>query len=97
MLRQLYLGMGKQPAVVQKERLGFIGNRLQLALCREAMALLDAGVASAEDIDTVVRAGFGLRIPTLGIFGTMDAGGLDVWLAIAETLFPDLERSTVPG
>jgi 3-hydroxybutyryl-CoA dehydrogenase len=96
-LRQLYLAMGKQPAVVRKERLGFIGNRLQFALYREAMALLEDDVATVEDIDTVVRAGFGRRTPVTGLFGTMDAGGLDIMLPICETLFPDLANSTAPG
>jgi 3-hydroxybutyryl-CoA dehydrogenase len=96
-LRELYVGMGKQPAVVWKERLGFVGNRLQAALHREALALLEAGVATAEDIDTVIRAGFGRRLSVTGLFGTMDAGGLDIHLAVTETLFPDLDRSTAPG
>jgi 3-hydroxybutyryl-CoA dehydrogenase len=96
-LRDLYLRIGKQPALVRKERMGFIGNRLQFALYREAMALLEAGVASPEDIDTVVRCGFGRRLPVTGVFGTMDAGGLDVMLAVAATLFPDLDRATLPA
>jgi 3-hydroxybutyryl-CoA dehydrogenase len=96
-LRRLYAGMGKQPAVVRKERLGFIGNRLQAALHREALALLEAGVATVGDIDTVVRAGFGRRLPVTGLFGTMDAGGLDIHLSVVETLFPDLDCASAPG
>jgi 3-hydroxybutyryl-CoA dehydrogenase len=96
-LRSLYEAMGKQPVVVRKEKLGFIGNRLQFALLREAMALVEEGVATPDDVDTVVRASFGRRLPATGIFHTADLGGLDVLLAICRTLFPDLAANSEPG
>lgn len=96
-LRALYEGMGKQPVVVRKEKLGFIGNRLQFALLREALALVDEGVAAPEDIDAVVRASFGRRLPATGLFRTADLAGLDVLLAICRVLFPDLATSQAPG
>lgn len=96
-LYTLYQQMGKQPVIVRKEKLGFIGNRLQFALLREAMALVEEGVATPEDIDTVVRASFGRRLPATGIFHTADLGGLDVLLTICRTLFPDLAATTEPG
>lgn len=96
-LRALYAGMGKQPVVVRKEKLGFIGNRLQFALLREAMALVEEGVASPDDVDTVVCASFGRRLPATGIFHTADLGGLDVLHSICRTLFPDLAANSEPG
>lgn len=96
-LRALYERIGKQPVIVRKEKLGFIGNRLQFALLREAMALVEEGVATPEDIDHVVRASFGRRLPATGIFHTADLGGLDVLLSICHTLFPDLAANQEPG
>jgi 3-hydroxybutyryl-CoA dehydrogenase len=81
---------GKRPVLVRSEVPGFIGNRLAFALQREAMALVAKGVATPEDIDAVARAGFGRRIPVSGIFATADLGGLDVYSAICDQLFPDL-------
>ena len=60
-VRDLLLQIGKRPAVIQKELIGFIGNRLQAALAREALSLVDRGVATPEDIDTVVKYSFGRR------------------------------------
>ena len=85
---------GKQVVVLQKEVPGFIGNRLAFALQREAMDLVAKGVASPAEIDTVIRAGFGRRIPVSGIFGTADLGGLDVYLAICQSILPDLCAQT---
>ncbi|HTX66317.1 MAG TPA: 3-hydroxyacyl-CoA dehydrogenase family protein [Opitutaceae bacterium] len=85
---------GKRAVVVQAEVPGFIGNRLAFALQREAMALVEQGVATPADIDAVVRAGFGRRIPVSGVFATADLGGLDVYAAICDQIFPDLCRDT---
>jgi len=88
---------GKHAVVLRKEVPGFIGNRLAFALQREAMRMVEDGVASAEDIDTVARAGFGRRIPVTGIFRTADLGGLDVYRAVSEQIFPSLSNDcTVP-
>jgi 3-hydroxybutyryl-CoA dehydrogenase len=95
-LQALYRGMGKQPVVVRKERLGFVGNRLQFALLREAMALVEEGVATPADVDAVVRYGFGRRLPVTGVFHTADLAGLDTLLAICRVLFPDLAADTGP-
>lgn len=95
-MRSLYRGIGKQPAVVQREALGFVGNRLQNALLREALAIVEAGVATPEDIDTIVKSGFGRRLAVAGPFEIADAGGVDVWLTVAGLLFPDLAISAAP-
>jgi 3-hydroxybutyryl-CoA dehydrogenase len=93
-LRALYQRIGKSPAVVQKEAPGFVGNRLQMALLREALAIVDAGIATAEDVDTIIKTGFGRRLSVAGVFEVFDAAGLDVTLAVADQLFPDIDRST---
>jgi 3-hydroxybutyryl-CoA dehydrogenase len=81
---------GKRPLLLRKEVPGFIGNRLAFALQREAMDLVAKGVASPAEIDVVASSSFGRRIPVSGIFGTADLGGLDVYLAICKSIFPDL-------
>jgi 3-hydroxybutyryl-CoA dehydrogenase len=96
-LRALYAAMGKQPVIVRKEALGFIGNRLQFALIREALSLVESGVATPEDIDTVIRGSFGRRLPVTGLFRTADLAGLDVLHAICQVLFPDLAANAEPS
>ncbi|HEV8675439.1 MAG TPA: 3-hydroxyacyl-CoA dehydrogenase family protein [Methylomirabilota bacterium] len=87
---------GKQPVVVEREIDGFIGNRLQFALLREALALWAAGVASAEAIDLAVKSSFGRRLAVTGPLESADLGGLDTFHAFAAFLFPGLDRSTQP-
>ncbi|MCC6313327.1 MAG: 3-hydroxyacyl-CoA dehydrogenase family protein [Thermomicrobiales bacterium] len=93
-LRALYTRMGKQPVVVRKETPGFVGNRLQMALLREAAALVAAGVATPEEIDAIVQAGFGRRLAVSGLFEMRDLSGWTVSLAVADELFPDLATSS---
>jgi 3-hydroxybutyryl-CoA dehydrogenase len=81
---------GKHTVVLRKELPGFIGDRLAFALQREAIRMVESGVASAEEIDSVARAGFGRRIPVTGIFRTADFGGLDVYRSVSEQIFPSL-------
>jgi len=87
---RLLLKLGKIPVRVLKEVPGFLFNRLQLALYREALFCLETGVATAEDIDRVVKAGYGFRLATLGPLETSDFGGLDTFYRLAQHLFPDL-------
>jgi 3-hydroxybutyryl-CoA dehydrogenase len=93
---QLLVAIGKRPVKILKEVPGFLGNRLQFALYREALACLKEGIASAEDIDTAVKGTFGFRLPTLGPLETSDFGGLDTFLNIAEYLFKEIDRSIEP-
>ena len=88
--------VGKQPVVLDREIDGFIGNRLQFALLREALALWATGVASAEAIDLAVKASFGRRLAVTGPLESADVGGLDTMHAFAAFLFPELDRSTAP-
>jgi 3-hydroxybutyryl-CoA dehydrogenase len=89
-MHALYTSIGKSPAVVQKEAPGFVGNRLQMALYREALAIVEAGLATPEDVDTIIHTGFGRRLSVAGVFEIFDAAGLDVTLAVADQLFPDI-------
>ena len=92
-IRALYESMSKRPVVLQREVPGFVANRLQQALLREATALVAAGVASAADVDRVVTGSFGRRLAVAGPFEVSDLAGLDVIAAIAAELWPDLDSS----
>ena len=87
---------GKEPAVIDREIPGFIGNRLQFALLREAWSLWAAGVASAEAIDAVVRSSFGRRLAVTGPLESADVGGLETMVAFAEFLQPHLDTQPLP-
>lgn len=86
--------MRKKPVVVKKEIMGFIGNRLQAALLREALNLLELGVASKEDIDAAVTYSIGRRLPVTGPLASADMGGLDIFAAISDYLFKDLSNAS---
>ena len=86
--------IGKKPALVQKEALGFIGNRIQAAILREALAIVDQGIATPEDVDIVVRNGFGRRLAVAGPFEVSEAAGLDVVARVMAQLFPAIDNST---
>jgi 3-hydroxybutyryl-CoA dehydrogenase len=85
-LRQL----GKVPVVLKKDIKGFIANRLQAAVLREACSLVGNGIADVEDIDRVMTEGIGLRWVFNGPFKIADLGGLDVWEKVCMNLLPDL-------
>ena len=94
---QLMTKIGKTPVVVQKEAPGFIGNRLQFALLREALYIVEQGIASMEDVDTAVKMSFGRRLPVTGPLETADLGGVDTFLAVSEYLMKDLCSSSQPS
>jgi 3-hydroxybutyryl-CoA dehydrogenase len=87
---------GKTPVTVQKDVPGFIGNRLQHALWREAIALVQDGVCDAKSVDTVVKASFGRRLAVLGPLENADLVGTDLTLAIHENVLPHLDRTPGP-
>ncbi len=88
--------MGKEPVQVLKEVPGFLVNRIQTAMFREIMSLLEAGVASAEDLDKAVQGSFGLRLAAVGPLATVDLAGVDLWYKGAENLYPDFDVSQEP-
>lgn len=91
---ELIRRIGKKPILLKKEITGFIANRLQTALMREAFYLLNEGVASARDIDTAITEGPGFRWAFTGPIEIADFGGLDTWQRVFENVAPNLDQST---
>jgi 3-hydroxybutyryl-CoA dehydrogenase len=89
--------LGKTAVHVRRDVAGFVGNRLQHALWREAFDLVDKGVCDPETIDTVIKAGFGRRLPVLGPMENADLIGLDLTLAIHEYVLPELDPPSEPA
>jgi len=87
--------LGKKPVYVKKDILGFVGNRLQIALQREAMYIMEMGAANQEDIDEVIKYGPGARWALYGPCQLLDLGGLDVFGSIFSYLAKDLNND--PG
>lgn len=84
---------GKVPVVLKKEVPGFIANRLQAAVVREAMHLVHNGVADMRDVDTAMTCGPGFRWSVIGPLETADFGGLDTWQSVMSNLAPELDDS----
>jgi 3-hydroxybutyryl-CoA dehydrogenase len=90
----LMVKIGKTPAIIQKEVPGFVGPRLQAAVIREAFSIVERGIASAEDVDLVVRNSFGRRLSVAGPFQVFELAGWDLVLAAFEELYKDLNSSS---
>ena len=95
-IKEVTLSLDKKPVLVNKDVPGFLGNRMQYALMREALCLLEEGVASAEDIDLMVRAGFGFKFPVMGPLETIDMAGFDIYQKVSAYLYPYLCNSVEP-
>ena len=93
---ELLRSLGKTAVHVKKDVPGFIGNRLQHALWREAIALVQNGVCDAETVDTVVKAGFGRRLGVIGPLENADLVGTDLTLDIHQNVLADLDRTAGP-
>ena len=90
--------VGKSPIVVQKEALGFIANRLQLALLREALYIVEQGIGTAQDVDIAVKQSFGRRLAVKGPIEMAEVqDGWDVMGEIGRYILPDLDRSNAPS
>jgi 3-hydroxybutyryl-CoA dehydrogenase len=94
---KLHADAGKKPAHVKKDVPGFIGNRLQHALWREAISLVENGICDAETVDTVIKAAFGRRLAVLGPLENADMVGTDLTLAIHKTVLPDIDSRPGPS
>lgn len=88
--------IGKDPVVVERDVPGFIANRIQSAMVREAWALLEADVARPAEIDRAIKGTFGFRLPILGAFEKADHSGLDVHHTVLSELLPEIDRDTSP-
>jgi 3-hydroxybutyryl-CoA dehydrogenase len=93
----LHKAAGKMPAHVKKDVPGFIGNRLQHALWREAISLVERGICDAKTVDDVVKASFGRRLAVLGPMENADQVGTDLTLAIHDVVLPAIESRPGPS
>lgn len=88
---------GKRPVIVKKDVPGFLANRMQHALFREALSIIENDIADPEDVDDAIKYGFGMRLGICAPVEVMDMGGLDLTYNIHKYLFPHLENSTEPS
>lgn len=88
--------LGKRPVQVKKDVIGFLGNRIQGALMREALWLIEQGVASPEDVDATVRLSFGFRYAAAGPIVQKEHSGWDTTCAVAKIIWPDLSNADGP-
>jgi 3-hydroxybutyryl-CoA dehydrogenase len=93
-LMEIMTQCGKTPVLVRKDTPGQLGNRLLQALVREAIHILYDGIASVEDVDLVVKRGFGLRMPVWGLLEHADAVGLDLVKSVQDFVLPYLNHQT---
>ena len=94
---KLHEDIGKTPVHVKRDVPGFVGNRLQHALWREAVSLVENGICDAETVDTVIKAAFGRRLAVLGPLENADLVGTDLTLAIHQTVLPAIESRPGPS
>ena len=94
---ELLASVGKTPVRVEKDVAGFIGNRLQHAMWREAINLVEKGVCTAADVDTVVNTSFGRRLSVLGPLANADLVGTDLTLDIHDNVLADLDNRPAPS
>ncbi len=94
---KLHAGIGKTPVHVKKDVPGFVGNRLQHALWREAVSLVENGICDARTVDTVIKGAFGRRLAVLGPLENADLVGTDLTLAIHRTVLPAIDRRPGPS
>ena len=94
---QLHKKIGKHPIHVKKDVPGFVANRLQHALKREAISLVEKGIADAETVDESIKYSFGMRLPVVSTLENSDMVGLDLTLSIHEYLLKHLEDSHEPS
>jgi 3-hydroxybutyryl-CoA dehydrogenase len=93
-VRTALLDLGKLPIVVQRDVPGFVWNRLQFALVRECTWLVENGVASAEEVDTVVREGLARRWGRVGPLRAIALGGVDTWNRSGRNIVPELSNTS---
>ena len=92
-ISNLLAATGKTPVLINRDAPGFVGNRMQFALWREAMMIVEEGICSAADVDLVARETFGRRLASIGPLENADYIGLDLTTAIMDYLLPSLSAS----
>ena len=93
---ELLTSLGKQPILVEREVPGFVASRLQMAVLREALWLVENEVASAEDVDKAISAGLGRRWATAGVLHVLEVAGWDLISRVASDVFPYLSNADDP-
>ena len=96
LLCEFYRAHGKKPVLVKKDIPGFLANRIQHALMREALSLVQAGIATPDDIDTAVRYSFGFRYAAVGPMTQKEISGWEGMTLAAELIYPSLSNITAP-
>jgi 3-hydroxybutyryl-CoA dehydrogenase len=94
---QLLKELDRKPVLLKKPTPGFIGNRLQFALLREALELVESGIADPKDVDTCLNYSFCPRYTSIGIFEHFDNGGLELCSTVCENLFPIISDKKTPS
>ncbi len=92
-IRDVALSLNRKPVTVKGDPKGFILNRLQFAVLRESLHIVEQGHATLEDVDAVMKYGLGMRYACIGPFETADIGGLDTFFRIGSYLFADLSAA----
>ncbi len=93
-IKEIIARIGMVAGIVDKDVPGFVENRILYAIMREALHLLDEGVASAQDIDTITKWGIGYKLSVIGPLELLDVAGLDIYTAVASYLNKDLSNNT---
>jgi 3-hydroxybutyryl-CoA dehydrogenase len=96
-LQAVLRALGKRPVVVRKPIIGFLANRMQSALMREALSLIDRGLATPEDVDAAVRYGFGFRYAAAGPITQKEHSGWEISYSLYQKVFPDLCNDATPS
>ena len=96
-LQEIFAAVGRIPVRVNRDVPGFLANRIQHALMREAFAVIDSGLATPEDVDAAVRFGFGFRYVAAGPILQKEFAGLDTQFAAASSIYPSLCNDSVPS
>ncbi|MFD0704790.1 3-hydroxyacyl-CoA dehydrogenase family protein [Alloscardovia venturai] len=89
--------VGKKAYPLKRECLGFVGNRIQMAVIREALNIVSRDIATAEDVDNIIKYSLGRRWSILGPIISADLGGLDIFESVSEYLLQDADNSTTPN
>lgn len=96
-LREIFQQVGRVPVQINQDLPGFLANRMQHALMREAFSIIDRGLATPEDVDAAVRYGFGFRYVAAGPIFQKELAGLDTQLAAASAIYPSLCNDSTPS